>query len=683
MTSPSPHCRPFDALLVANRGEIACRVLRTARAMGLRTVAIFSDADRDAPHVRAADVALRVGPPPAADSYLRIDAVLDAARAAGAQAVHPGYGFLSERAAFAQAVVDAGLVFVGPSAAAIRALGDKASAKSLARELGVPCLPGIERAADLDALERDGRRIGFPLMVKAAAGGGGRGMRRVDSPQALRSALEAAAAEAHAAFGSGELLLERLLEDARHVEVQVFGDAHGARVHLGERDCSTQRRHQKIIEEAPAPGVDAALRARMGEAAVRLAGAVGYVGAGTVEFLLEPDGNFHFLEMNTRLQVEHPVTEAVTGLDLVEWQLRVARGEPLPLAQGQVRWHGHAIEARLCAEDPDAGFAPQAGPVLAWQAPVGLRCDAGIDAGGTVPPHYDSMVAKLVAHGATREDARAALLAGLSRTVLLGVASNREHLCRVLSAAPFVEARLSTGWLESAALAAPASLPSWWLALAAAHLVDASARRYGPLAGFSSSGPREAPVSLAVRPGGSGSVGGAQLLVECRVARASPHGWRVRVATTTAAHQAPASEPSPGADRPPAEHEVAFGAADLVRIDGRALRCVARRDGEALWLQADGVCACIEVRTHAPPRSAAGGAADGELLAPMHGRVLRVACAPGQRVRAGDLLVALEAMKMEHAIAAPADATVDAVEVREGVQVAPGRLLVRLRPEAA
>jgi geranyl-CoA carboxylase alpha subunit len=346
--------------------------------MGLRTVAVYADADRDALHVQQADTALRLGESPARDSYLHIERVIDAARRSGAGAVHPGYGFLSENADFARACRDAGIVFVGPSPEAIDALGHKAAAKQCAESVGVPCLPGYSGAAqDNDTLVQQAQRIGAPLMIKSSAGGGGRGMRRCDDTgdaAVLRQLLDSARAEALASFGNGDLLLERLVEDARHVEVQVFGDTHGNAVHLGERDCSTQRRNQKILEEAPAPGVDDALRARLGDAAVTLVRAVGYVGAGTVEFLLTPDGAFHFLEMNTRLQVEHPVTEAITGLDLVEWQLRIARGEPLPLAQADIRWHGHAIEARLCAEDAFAGFAPQAGRISHWQVPAARAC---------------------------------------------------------------------------------------------------------------------------------------------------------------------------------------------------------------------------------------------------------------------------------------------------------------------
>ena len=372
-------------LLIANRGEIACRVMRTARRLGMRTVAVYSDADASALHVRQADAAVRLGPGPAAESYLRIDAIVDAARRSGADAVHPGYGFLSENAAFAQACLDAGLVFVGPPPGAIAAMGDKAAAKRRMLTAGVPCLPGyLGEAQDEATLAAEARRLGFPLLVKAVAGGGGRGMRVVREPGELAGALEGARREALSAFGDGTLMLERLVEGGRHVEIQVFADAHGNVIHLGERDCSVQRRRQKLIEESPSPAVDAGQRAAMGRDAVAAARAVGYVGAGTVEFIVDAQGRHCFLEMNTRLQVEHPVTELVTGLDLVEWQLRVAAGEPLPLAQDELRFAGHAIEARLCAEDPSAGFVPQTGRIDAWR-PEALRRRACVSTRGSRP----------------------------------------------------------------------------------------------------------------------------------------------------------------------------------------------------------------------------------------------------------------------------------------------------------
>ena len=441
----------FEKILIANRGEIAVRIARSARKLGYRTVAVYSEADAEAPHVDAADEAVCIGPPPVAESYLSIDRLLDAARKTGADAVHPGYGFLSENHAFAEACLAAGLVFIGPPPEAIRLMGNKRGAKELMARASVPCLPGYSGSAqDDDTLLAEAERIGTPLMVKAAAGGGGRGMRLVTDPAKVQQAIRAARSEAERAFGSGELLLERAVLDGRHVEVQVFADEHGNVIHLGERDCSIQRRHQKVVEEAPSPAVTPHLRAHMGEAAVAAAQAIGYVGAGTVEFLLDEIGAFFFLEMNTRLQVEHPVTEMITGLDLVELQLRVAAGEPLPLRQEEVRIEGHAIEVRLYAEDATRGFLPQAGKVVAWRPATleGVRTDAGIRSGQTVTPWYDPMLAKVIASGRSREEARRRLKAGLEETVVLGLTTNREFLRRVLDVEEFVAGKATTHFIE-------------------------------------------------------------------------------------------------------------------------------------------------------------------------------------------------------------------------------------------
>ena len=437
-------------LLVANRGEIARRIMRTAHAMGMQTVAVYSDADAGALHVREAGMACALGGDASADSYLRIDKLIAAAQDSGADAVHPGYGFLSENAAFAEAVIAAGLVWVGPPPAAMRQLGSKAAAKQLARAQGVPCLPGYQGDDQSDQrFEAEASRIGYPLMVKAVAGGGGRGMRLVPSAEALAAALHSARSEAASAFGSEELLIEKALLNPRHVEVQVFADAHGACIHLGERDCSVQRRHQKLIEETPSPAVDAALRARLCAAAVAFARAAGYVGAGTVEFLVE-GAEFFLMEMNTRLQVEHPVTEAVTGLDLVEWQLRIAQGEGLPLAQEDVVFAGHAIEVRLCAEDED--FRPHAGTVQRFREPGGVRFDHALFDGLVVPPHYDSMLGKLVAHAATRGEAVDILIAALGRTEVLGLPTNRAFLAACLGHPVFGTGDALIPFLRSTAL---------------------------------------------------------------------------------------------------------------------------------------------------------------------------------------------------------------------------------------
>jgi len=654
----------IETLLVANRGEIACRVIRTARAMGLRTVAVHSDADAGSRHVREADLAVRIGAAPARESYLDPARILEACRASGAQAVHPGYGFLSENAGFARALREAGLVFVGPSPEAIEALGHKSAAKALAQRLEVPCLPGYQGAAqDDDTLVAHARRIGAPLMVKAAAGGGGRGMRALDDlhdEAALRAAIAAARAEAESSFGDGTLLLERRVLRARHVEVQVFGDAHGGYVHLGERDCSTQRRNQKVLEEAPAPGVSHALRARMGEAAIRLARAVSYVGAGTLEFLLEPDGAFWFLEANTRLQVEHPVTECVTGLDLVEWQLRVARGEPLPLAQDDIRFTGHAIEARLCAEDPYAGFAPQVGPIAAWRMPAGegVRVDHGLAEAASVPPYYDSMIAKVIARGADREQARARLVAALGGTSVAGLRTNRDWLVRCLRAAAFARPELSTAWLGEALAGWEAPVPdARWLAVAAALRTHRAAAIHGPLARWSSVGRRETPLRL--------QAGGRE------------HALRVAYG----AHGPTCATLADGTCV-----EVAVLADDGLRaelaVDGLRTAVVATFTGARGWLDAFGLADGVTDATDLP-REAGAGAAGGTIVCRMHGQLTRLGVAPGQRVERGAWLLSIEAMKMEHRFESPVAGTVVEVGAAAGTQVAPGRLLVRIEPDPA
>jgi geranyl-CoA carboxylase alpha subunit len=422
----------FKSVLVANRGEIALRVMRTARRMGLRTIAVYSDADRDAPHVRAADVAFHIGASPPRDSYLNIAAVLGA----GGEAVHPGYGFLSENPEFAEAVQKAGRTWIGPPPSAIRSMGDKANAKAIAAKAGVPVLPTYESNPE------------FPVMIKALAGGGGRGIRIVFSPSDFEQSLKTAKSEAENSFGDSRVLLEKALLAPRHVEVQIFADSHGNCIHLGERDCSVQRRHQKLIEESPSPAVDAKLREAMGQAAVKAALAVGYVGAGTVEFLLE-DGKFWFMEMNTRLQVEHPVTEAITGLDLVEWQLRIAAGEALPAKQEDIRFSGHAIEVRLCAEDPDHNFLPQAGLLSTWEPSKAVRVDHAIESGMAIPPFYDSMIAKLIVHAPTRDEARAKLAAALDETIALGIPTNKDFLAAVLRDRAFGAGKATTDFLST------------------------------------------------------------------------------------------------------------------------------------------------------------------------------------------------------------------------------------------
>ncbi|RPH62144.1 MAG: ATP-grasp domain-containing protein [Burkholderiales bacterium] len=648
----------FDTLLVANRGEIACRILRTARAMGLRTVAVYSAADRAARHVAMADTAVAIGGGAARDTYLSIERILHACAASGAQAVHPGYGFLAENASFARACLRAGLVFVGPSPEAIETLGNKVAAKQLAARSGVACLPGYGGDQQSpDVLAREAARLGAPLMIKAAAGGGGRGIRRVDDLADFAAACAAARGEAAAAFGSGDLLLERLVHLARHVEVQVLADRFGHCVHLGERDCSTQRRHQKIIEEAPAPGVTPALRASMGEAAVKLALAAGYVGAGTVEFLLDPEGGFHFLEVNTRLQVEHPVTEAVTGLDLVELQLRIARGEPLPFGQQAVRFEGHAIEARLCAEDAFDGFAPQSGPILAWRLPGSprVRVDHELAPHAELSRHYDSMIAKLVAKGRDRDEARRRLVDALGRTSILGVGTNRDFLIACLQAPAFVESRLSTSWVDAAAVDwKPPTPGSRWQAVATALWADAQAQPHGALANWSSTGPRTMVASMA----------------------SAGRTWQARITPAADGYRVAIDD---------SEHLVSIGGEDRIEVDGLTLRSqahCARDPGGAVsgWLDLAGVCALFDDVSIRPPRRTARSAG-GDVCATMHGQVASLAIATGDRVRAGQALLAIEAMKMQHRIDAPVDGRVIELGARVGAQVAPGTLLLRIAPD--
>lgn len=442
----------ISKILVANRGEIACRIMRTAKRMGIETVAVYSEADANAPHRKMADEAVAIGPSPALESYLAIDKIINATRSSGADAVHPGYGFLSENADFATACREAGLIFIGPSADAITLMGNKAEAKRYMKKAGVPCIPGYEGEDQSDAaFDTAAQDIGFPVMVKAAAGGGGRGMRLVSKPEKLIKALTAARSEAERSFGSAELILEKAILEPRHIEIQVFADNHRNVVHMGERDCSIQRRHQKVIEEAPSPAVSEDLRDRMGETAAAATKAIGYSGAGTFEFLLSQDKDFYFLEMNTRLQVEHPVTECITGLDLVEWQLRVAAGEPLPRTQEQISFRGHAIEARLYSEDPYKGFLPKTGVLSNWQQAEGpgIRTDHGLESGFEVSPYYDAMIAKVIGYGEDRETARKRLHSALRNTVEEGLTTNRRFLMSCLSHETFMDGNATTAFIET------------------------------------------------------------------------------------------------------------------------------------------------------------------------------------------------------------------------------------------
>ena len=620
----------IGSVLIANRGEIACRIIRTAQRLGVRTIAVYSEADADAPHVAEADEAVLIGPPPARGSYLRQDAILAAASETGAEAIHPGYGFLSENAAFAEAVIAAGLVWVGPPPAAIRAMGLKDAAKRLMAQAGVPTTPGyLGDDQSAAALAREAAAIGWPVLIKAVAGGGGKGMRRVDRTEDFAAALDAARREAASAFGDDRVLLERYVTRPRHIEVQVFGDTLGSVVHLFERDCSLQRRHQKVIEEAPAPGMDAATREALCAAAVRAAKAVDYVGAGTIEFIADASEGLRadriwFMEMNTRLQVEHPVTEAITGLDLVEWQLRVASGEQLPLTQDQIAMQGHAIEARLYAEDPTKGFLPSTGRLdELFIGSLGVRVDSGVEAGGEIRPFYDPMIAKLIAHEATREAAIERLAFACSQVEVWPVKTNAGFLARLLTQPDFVAGQVDTGFIEARleALTTPPE-PSTFLRIEAvtalAPPADGTPWSDASIAGF----------RIAAAPAPSLVQAGERVLearVDPLIAAASAQGER-----------------------------------EVVLFEG----------GEAF--------------AFTRPRSAAAeeaGAGDGQILAPMPGRIASLAVAAGVGVKRGQTLVTLEAMKMEHALVAPYDGVVDEVRCAVGDQVTEGALLVRMAPQ--
>ncbi len=652
----------FTSVLVANRGEIACRVIKGAQAKGYRTVAVFSEADAGARHTRMADVAVPIGPAPVAQSYLSIPNIIAAAKQAGAGAIHPGYGFLSENAAFADACAAAGLVFIGPPAEAIRAMGNKGAAKRLMIEAGVPCVPGYQGAAQDDAtLLAEATRIGYPVMVKAAAGGGGRGMRLVHSADAMVAAAASAKSEALGAFGSDELILEKAVIEPRHVEIQVMADAHGHVIHLGERDCSVQRRHQKVLEEAPCPVMTPALRAAMGDAAVKAAKRIGYVGAGTVEFLLDANGSFYFLEMNTRLQVEHPVTECITGLDLVAMQLDVAAGLPLAITQDDVRLTGHAIEARLYAESPEAGFLPETGHVLAWHPAEGdgVRVDHGMRDGGEISPFYDPMVAKVIAWGADRDEARRRLIGALERTTVLGLVTNKGFLVSMLGHDEFAAGNATTAFIErnfpNPADLAPADR-TFARALAAALLVDTAPKAGADeLAGWWSVGEAESPVRLAegeavtaLKVGARGrtySVSGAETSFVISIH--GIEGDRVRYAC----------EGMDGAAR--------FAIAD-----------------DHVFLDTGAATHKFHDVTYAPAATADAGA-DGLVRAPMNGRVVAVRVEAGATVARGEVLAVLEAMKMEHQLTAPVDGIVVSVAARAGDQVATRQILVTIEAIAA
>jgi geranyl-CoA carboxylase alpha subunit len=624
MTTDLPAARRnIRRILIANRGEIARRIIRTTHAMGIETVAVYSDADAASEPMREATMAYALGGNTSAETYLDIPKIIAAAKTSGADAVHPGYGFLSENAAFAQAVLDAGLAWIGPPPAAIDAVGSKAGAKQLAHDCGVPCLPGYFGADQSDAtLTQQAQLLGVPLMVKASAGGGGRGMRLVLQTEQFAQALQSARAETLATFGSSDVVLERALLAPRHVEVQIFADTHGHCIHLGERDCSVQRRHQKIIEESPSPGLGDALRTQMCDCAVKLALAAGYVGAGTVEFLVEGN-NFYLMEMNTRLQVEHPVTELRTGLDLVEWQIRIARGEPLPLLQAQVNLQGHAIEVRLCAED--AAFVPHTGQILRFVPPTGsVRFDHAIFEGLQISAHYDSMLGKLVVHAPTRDAAVDAMVRALRQCVVLGLPTNRRFLLHCLDHADFRAGRADIAFLARHA-------DTLRYALQKEELLVPNTIGLGAIFtqkdGFALSCPFARPVRLRQ----------AGMLHEVALHRLPPPTGAVSVQTA-------------------------------------ARRWHVQHDGIDLW---------VEDGSFEPPQRAASATGVLELRAPMNGKVLAIAVQAGSTVQKGDVLLTIESMKLEHAVTAPRRATVQALNVSPGQQVAPQQVLLHFVSEAA
>jgi 3-methylcrotonyl-CoA carboxylase alpha subunit len=665
----------FTKILIANRGEIACRVAATARRLGIRTVAVYSDADANAKHVAACDEAVHIGGNAPRDSYLRSERILEAARATGAQAIHPGYGFLSENEEFAQACADAGLVFIGPPASAIKAMGLKAESKQLMEKAGVPLVPGYHGAdQDPALLRREADRIGYPVLIKASAGGGGKGMRIVTKADEFDAALASCQREARNSFGDDAVLIERYVTRPRHVEIQVFGDTHGNCIYLFERDCSVQRRHQKVLEEAPAPGLSEARRREMGAAAVAAAQAVGYVGAGTVEFIAEPtaDGDlrFFFMEMNTRLQVEHPVTEAITGLDLVEWQLRVAAGEPLPLRQEDLRIHGHAIEARICAENPEANFLPATGSLEVYRTPeaaqferADVRVDAGVREGDAISPHYDSMIAKLIVWGADRAQALARLDAALAQTHIVGLQTNVAFLRRVAASRSFAQADLDTALIErerAALFGQPPLALEVAAAGAVAHVIaheaaGESADPWSKCDGWRLHGAAVRRFDLEAE--------GTHHVV--RLVRSHRGEATLAIGDRQWAFAA--------SSRRSTQHDVTLA--------GRRWTLAVYAVGERIAVFApEGAALLHTIDPIAHAADAAGEA--GRLTAPMPGKVIALLAKAGEAVKKGQALAVMEAMKMEHTITAPRDGTVTELLYAVGDQVLEGEELLRLEGAA-
>jgi 3-methylcrotonyl-CoA carboxylase alpha subunit len=686
----------FKKILIANRGEIACRVAATARKLGIQTVAVYSDADAQAKHVQVCDEAVHIGGSAPKDSYLRWERILQAAQDTGAQAVHPGYGFLSENEDFAKACAAAGLVFIGPPAAAILAMGLKAESKQLMEKAGVPLVPGYH-AADQDPalLQREADAIGYPVLIKASAGGGGKGMRAVERSQDFADALASCKREAINSFGDDAVLIEKYVQRPRHIEIQVFGDTHGNCVYLFERDCSVQRRHQKVLEEAPAPGMTQALRKQMGEAAVAAAKAVNYVGAGTVEFIVEqasydkPEAmKFYFMEMNTRLQVEHPVTEAITGLDLVEWQLRVASGEPLPLRQDQLRIQGHAIEARICAENPDNNFLPATGTLAVYRKPVcssfalpsdahaGVRIDDGVREGDSISPFYDSMVAKLIVHGDTRAQALARLDEALSQTRIVGLTTNVQFLRHILNTDSFATAKLDTALIQREEKVLFAQEPLG-LALTAAAVVAHTLQQEAALTGHDPFSRRDGwrAYGVASRRFGFTFHGHAQ-----SVLLTYGHDGRVHLNLT---------EQMAGDASSAVAVEISGPMTWRAEGDQLAIRFAGQQARVQVFMHTEGTdevahvfaahgatrISVVDALAHAGEVQEAGG----RLTAPMPGKVVSFAVNVGDKVKAGQPLAVMEAMKMEHTMAAPADGEVLELLYAPGDQVAEGAELLKLK----
>jgi geranyl-CoA carboxylase alpha subunit len=646
---------PFFKILIANRGEIALRIMRTARRLGYGVVAVYSDADRDAQHVREADQAVRIGEALPAQSYLRIDAIIAAAKASGAGAVHPGYGFLAENADFAQTCRDAGLVFIGPSPEAIRAMGNKAGAKDIMQKAGVPTVPGYQGANQSDAaMLAEARKIGFPVMIKAVAGGGGRGMRLVANAATFPDALRSARSEAQGAFGDPSVILERAIVDPRHIEIQVFGDRYGNAIHLGERDCSVQRRHQKLIEEAPSPKVTPELRARMGTVAVAAVKSLRYEGAGTLEFLLDPGGEFYFMEMNTRLQVEHPVTEAITGLDLVELQLRIAAGEPLGLKQEDVKFSGHAIEVRLCSEDAGHDFMPQSGKMALWQMPDGVRVEHALQSGSEISPFYDSMIAKIISHGADRDEARGRLICGLEQTAAFGVTTNQGFLISCLRHPGFAKGEATTSFIGNHRdeLLAPGANDKAEAALAALLLYVTNLHAPPWRSGRSLAA--TFPLTMRIDLGRG--------VLEVDTVRSRDGGYITSF------------------DGSELRFEIDELGRDAIRFrtDGTMESARFLRDGDRLYVLHRGATIAVRDLTLSAPASAAAAGGDGKVRAAMNGRVVAVLVKAGEQVAVGQPVMTLEAMKMEHVHTAGVAGTVSSIDVVEGEQVTTGRIVVEI-----